>query len=165
MTASLVQSFADPSDPIYAVSQGSMQVLPSDHVVLGYGSVPTLKEFNPNGDTVLSVSWGRPKGVQSYRVNKAPWVGTPRTKPDVAACREGNQTSVFMSWNGATEHEMWVVHGGAVGGNLTEVARVEKSGFETVVEVPGVLGAVRVEASGKGIERGVSNVVTVDAAC
>ncbi|KNG47795.1 hypothetical protein TW65_05395 [Stemphylium lycopersici] len=165
MTATLLQELADPADTIYSVSQGNMQVLESGHIAMGYGSVPTLKEFDKDGNVVLTVRWGEAEDVQSYRDYKTVWVGKPTSKPDVFACKEGNRTSVYMSWNGATEHKAWTLFGGAVNGTLNQVAKVEKNGFETSASVADVLEFVRVEASGEGIDTGVSEVVSVVEAC
>ncbi|KAA8624964.1 Arylsulfotran-2 multi-domain protein [Pyrenophora tritici-repentis] len=165
MTATLLQELVDPDDTIYSVSQGNMEVLPSGNSVLGYGSVPTLKEFDKDGNVVLSVSWGEALAVQSYRDYKAEWVGKPSAKPDVFACRAHNGTEVYMSWNGATEHKTWTVFGGAVNGSLSEVVSVEKTGFETKASVEKMLMFVKVEASGEAIDTGVSNVVSVSGMC
>jgi hypothetical protein len=165
MTATLIQELADPDDTIYSVSQGSMQVLPSGNSIVGYGSVPTLKEFGKAGNVVLSVSWGAPSVVQSYRAYKSEWVGTPSAKPDVWACKASSGTEVYMSWNGATEHGMWTVFGAAGNVSLSKVVSVEKTGFETRAWVGRRLGYVRVEAKGEGIETGVSEVVGVDEVC
>ncbi|CAE7015097.1 hypothetical protein CFE70_002616 [Pyrenophora teres f. teres 0-1] len=165
MTATLLQELADPDDTIYSVSQGNMEVLPSGNSVLGYGSVPTLKEFDKAGNVVLSVSWGEAIAVQSYRDYKSEWVGKPSAKPDVFACNAGNATEVYMSWNGATEHKTWTVFGSAVNGSLSEVACVEKTGFETKASVAKLLKFVRVQASGEAIETGVSKTVGVSEVC
>jgi hypothetical protein len=165
MTASLLQELVDPDDAIYSVSQGNMEVLPSGNSILGYGSVPTLKEFDQNGNVVLSVSWGEAERVQSYRAYKAEWVGKPNTNPDVYACKASSGTEVFMSWNGATEHHTWTIFGGAVNGSLSKVISVDKAGFETKAVVEQTLGFVKVEASGKEIETGVSDVVAVSEMC
>jgi hypothetical protein len=165
MTATLLQELADPDDTLYSKSQGNMEVLPSGNSVLGYGSVPTLKEFDQAGNVVLSVSWGEAEAVQSYRDYKAEWVGKPSAKPDIFACKAGNETEVYMSWNGATEHKTWTVFGGAVNGSLSEVASVKKNGFETKASVAQKLGFVRVEANGEAIETGVSNTVGVSEVC
>lgn len=165
MTATLLQELVDPNHAIYAVSQGNMEVLPSGNIVLDYGSVPTLKEFDQAGKVVLSVSWGEAEAVQSYRGYKAEWVGKPRAKPVVFACKNGNVTEVYMSWNGATEHKTWTVFGAAVNGSLSEVASVDKTGFETKASVAQMLGAVRVEAIGEAIETGVSDIVGVSRMC
>jgi hypothetical protein len=165
MTASLLQELADPDDVIYSVSQGNMEVLPSGNIVMGYGSVPTLKEFDQDGNVVLTVSWGEAELVQSYRSYKAEWVGIPSSKPDVYACKTSNATEVYMSWNGATEYRTWTVFGGASNGSLSEVISVKKTGFETRAVVAQTLGFVKVEASGRDIETGVSDVVGVVEVC
>jgi hypothetical protein len=165
MTATLLQELADPDDTIYSVSQGNMEVTPSGNIVLGYGSVPTLKEFDEAGNVVLSVAWGEAKAVQSYRDYKAEWVGKPSAKPDVFACKAGNTTEVYMSWNGATEHRTWTVFGGAVNGSLSEVASVEKTGFETRAYVAKTLEFVEVEARGEAIEIGSSDIIGVSRVC
>jgi hypothetical protein len=165
MTASLLQEFADPDDVIYSVSQGNMEMLPSGNVVLGYGSVPTLKEFDQNGEVVLSVSWGKAEAVQSYRDYKAEWVGKPSTKPDVFACKAGNGTEVYMSWNGATEHKTWTVFAGTVNGSLSAVGSVNKTGFETTMVVAEAVAFVKVEATGEGIQVGNSDIIRVLEGC
>ncbi|KAI4621100.1 uncharacterized protein J4E87_006728 [Alternaria ethzedia] len=165
MTATLLQELADPDDVIYSVSQGNMEVLPSNHSIMGYGSVPALKEYDQDGNVVLTVKWGEPEKVQSYRAYKAEWVGKPSTKPDVYACKASNGTEVYMSWNGATEVDTWTVFGGAFNGTLSKVTSVEKSGFETKAALGEKLGFVRVEASGENIETGVSRVAAVSEMC
>jgi hypothetical protein len=165
MTATLLQEFVDPDDPIYSVSQGSMEVTPSNNIVLGYGSVPKLKEFDQAGNVVLDVSWGEAEAVQSYRAYKAEWVGKPSAKPEVFACKADIGTQVYMSWNGATEHNTWTVFGGTVNGSLSEVVSVERTGFETRAYVAKTLESVRVKARGKAIKTGVSEIVGVSRVC
>jgi len=165
MTATLIQELVDPDDTIYAVSQGNMEVLPSGHTVLGYGSVPTMKEFDAAGNVVLSVSWGAAKAVQSYRDTKAEWVGRPSASPNVFACKGENGTDVYMSWNGATQHKTWTVFGDVVNGILSEILSVEKNGFETRASTKQELSFVKVEASAEGEETGVSDVVGVIELC
>jgi hypothetical protein len=154
MTASLLQEFPDPNNEIFSISQGSMEMLLSGNVILCYGSEPTLKEFNQEGEVVLTVSWGETEGVQSYRDYKAEWVGKPRTKPDVFACKAEIGMEIYMSWNGATEHKTWTFFGGTGNGSLSAVASVGKTGFETMAVTTQVFGFVKVEASVEGIQSG-----------
>lgn len=167
MEATLVHELLDPADPVFAVSQGNMEVLGDGHSVLGYGSVPKLKEFDKNGSVVLDVQWGEPKLVQSYRDYKAEWIGKPSAPPSVFACQQktANETRVYMSWNGATEHQSWTVFGGTKEKDLAQKATAKRSGFETVVTVPHSLQFVKVEASGSGIETGVSSIFGVSEEC
>ncbi|KAF9885572.1 hypothetical protein FE257_012778 [Aspergillus nanangensis] len=159
----VVRQLEDPADPIYATSQGSTQHLPNGHSVMGYGAIPKIKEYSANGSVVLTAQFGPDNVVASYRGYKFPWVGAPNTVPDVVACvdRKGNQTNVYMSWNGATEHQLWKVEGGLTRDNLRGVGEVRKTGFETVAKVKGGIEWVQAEAVGMGIENGVSRVVAV----
>jgi hypothetical protein len=70
-----------------------------------------------------------------------------------------------MSWNGATEHKTWTVFGGMVNGGLSDVTSVERTGFETRAYVAKTLEAVRVEARGKAVKTGVSEMVGVSRVC
>lgn len=142
-----------------------MQVLPDNHVVMGYGSVPTMKEYNTMGDVVLSVAWGEAEAVQSYRTYKAPWVGKPSSKPDVFACWKENGTEVYMSWNGATDVQTWTVWGGATNETLSEVTSVGRSGFETKVVVGERFASLKAGASGEGIGMSASEIVAVARDC
>jgi hypothetical protein len=161
--ATLVKEISDPAEPIYAVSQGNHQLLSNGHSVVGYGSVPFLKEFNKDGTVVQTVKWGKAKEVQSYRSYKSEWVGTPLTLPDVFACSESNGTvNVYMSWNGATEHQSWNVLAGSSREGLEMQMTVSKTGFETSARLGGGARFVQVEAHGTEIGTGVSDVVTVE---
>ncbi|KAJ4293610.1 hypothetical protein N0V90_008893 [Kalmusia sp. IMI 367209] len=166
MEATLVQELFDPAQPLFALSQGDMQVLDDGHAVLGYGSVPTLKEFDKNGRVVMTVQWGEASLIQSYRDYKAVWIGKPTTQPQVFACRDqtNSTTSVYMSWNGATEHRSWTILAGT-GDRLETRAIVNRTGFETLATISGSEQSVQVEAHGNGIDTGVSDVITVDTLC
>ena len=164
---SLVQTLHDSRDEIFSTSQGNTQLLPGNHAIMGYGSNPKIKEYNPNGTCVMTAQFGLDAVVASYRAYRSPWVGVPKTLPDVFSCIEQgrSKTNVYMSWNGATEHKMWKVFGGANASDLSPVAAVRKTGFETVASIKGKLGYVQVEAHGLGIEKGVSKVVSVKGRC
>ncbi|KAJ4346808.1 uncharacterized protein N0V89_010740 [Didymosphaeria variabile] len=164
--ATLVKELYDPSEPIYAVSQGDHQLLSNGHSIMGYGSVPFLKEFDKHGNVVQTVKWGQAQAVQSYRTYKSQWVGTPSTRPDVFACAESNATtSVHMSWNGATEHQSWKVLAGSSREGLRNVTDVKKTGFETSASISGHAQFVQVEAHGDGIKTVASTVVAIAEAC
>ncbi|KAL0938209.1 uncharacterized protein CTRU02_207940 [Colletotrichum truncatum] len=165
--ASLKQEFIDPNDTIFAVSQGNMQVLNdgTGHVIVGYGSTPKIKEFNADGECVFTAQFGEDKLVQSYRNYRFPWVGKPYYPPKAFACGNGNQTEVYMSWNGATEHKKWAVFAGDDKNALSEKVAVEKSGFETKATFSGLAQFVKVEATGEDIPTGTSEVIEVVGKC
>lgn len=153
-TATLRTRYLNPSSPIFPTAQGSFQRLPNNNVFEGHGYVPILEEFSPNGTILTTFQFGhavpRPGGgfltsegavTLSYRSFKQPWIGCPRTKPDVVAKSIGPKeaahgTEVFISWNGATEVEAWEVHGGIE--TVSYMQTVEKRGFETRVNLSSV---------------------------
>lgn len=165
--ATLNQELLDPQDTIYAASQGNVQLLPNDHVIMGYGSTPKIKEYDPTGSCLMTAQFGPGDGtVFSYRAYRLPWVGRPTTPPSVFACMgQSNQTLVYMSWNGATEHEEWVAFAGSTHQTLGLVGKAKKTGFETVMSFPGHSRYVYVEAHGRGISAGRSEVVSSDSHC
>ncbi|KAJ5366474.1 hypothetical protein N7541_000415 [Penicillium brevicompactum] len=164
---SSLRALHDPSDEIYALSQGNTQLLPGGHAMMGYGSNPKIKEYNANGTCVMTAQFGEDGVIASYRAYRSPWVGIPTTAPDVFSCvdKSQNKTNVFMSWNGATEHKQWKIFGGTNHTDLSPVSVARSTGFETSVSVQAGLKYVRVEAHGRGIEKGVSKVAAVKHAC
>jgi hypothetical protein len=86
----------------------------------------------------------------SYRALVEPWVGKPLYPPVGAARSSGGKTSVYASWNGATQVVSWRVLAGASGSQLSAVATATKSGFETRIQVPGHYRSFRLQALGAG---------------
>lgn len=169
MTASALLTLTDPNETIYSRSQGSLQVLDNGNSLMGYGSTPRIKEYYPDGSLAMSVAFGGSDNtVFSYRAYRAEWVGNPRNPPKVYACQDSsaNQTQVYMSWNGATEHHAWSVFAGASEDALAFGALAVKTGFETNTTVPGFASYVRVEALGNvNSTYSVSEVTAVEEQC
>ncbi|KAI2779254.1 ASST-domain-containing protein [Daldinia loculata] len=168
MKATLSQEYIDPQDAIYAFSQGNVQQLEDGNVIMGYGSTPKIREFSPDGATLMTAQFGPGDGlVFSYRAYRLPWIGRPKSPPSVLACRNeaSNSTAVYMSWLGATEHNSWGIFAGDSNSSLTLTSQVEKTGFETVATIPGQVSLIRVEARGMGITGGVSHVVSSRSSC
>ncbi|ORY55678.1 ASST-domain-containing protein [Pseudomassariella vexata] len=166
--ANMTQEFIDPNEAIYSKSQGNMQVLENKNVLMGYGSTPKFKEFNANGSVVMDARFGYVEySVFSYRIFRQEWVGNPKTAPKVFACKDTatNQTEVYMSWNGATEHQSWNVYASATEENLSLAATVAKSGFETVAKIGGWAEYVSVEALGLNTTSKMSTVVSALTEC
>lgn len=165
-TATLLQQLVDPEDAIYSHSQGNVQLLDDGHVIMGYGSTPRIKEYNPDGSVAMSIKFGPAEGtVFSYRAYRLPWVGRPTTPPKAVACAEGNQTSVYMSWNGATEYTSWKVYAGASKLNLTLAAEPARTGFETSAVVGAGVQYVRADAYGLNGTLGSSELISVGSQC
>ncbi|KAI0141722.1 Arylsulfotransferase-domain-containing protein [Xylariaceae sp. FL1272] len=137
-----VARYMNPDKELYAVAQGSFQPLqgPGSHnnVFLGYGFIPYIQEFTSDGRSVQVIQFGEAVATPlSYRAFKEPWTGCPTTKPAVAVEKaSGNETNVYVSWNGATDVASWKVLGGNTNGTLHVLKQVSSTGFETTITVP-----------------------------
>lgn len=138
MTAELLQSFASYQHALSS-SQGSVEILPSGNVFVGWGSSAAWSEFAADGTLLCeahlaaskSFAWER---VKSYRVFKtSEWVGKPGWAP--SARLKGGK--VFVSWNGATEVRSWELQGRkSPDSEWTAVDETDKTGFEDVFATP-----------------------------
>ncbi|KAI1259051.1 Arylsulfotransferase-domain-containing protein [Xylariaceae sp. FL1019] len=144
MTATLLHDYHDPSNDHAADSQGSMQVM-DDRIVLGYGWLPFIKEFALDGTLLCDVEiapwiaarWGL---INTYRSFKAKhWVGRPLDPPSVYL--KPSEAQLFVSWNGATEVDRWVLEGAdweslhTGGETFTALDDVKKETFETSIYI------------------------------
>lgn len=73
---------------------------------------------------------------QNYAASKFNWVGLPKTVPTVAVDPE--EKAVYVSWNGATTVDAWVLQSGRIGDDDTwfDLLRVPKVHFETRISIP-----------------------------
>jgi hypothetical protein len=139
MTASLLQKFVHP-DKILNVSQGSVQLIPeTGNVLVGFGNSPTYVEYSATGEVLCSAHFAPHIAyelidfglVKSYRIFKSPWVGKPKTVPDVKV-KHGR---VYVSWNGATNVTDWRLEtANALEAKDDEFVTIQQSrrdGFET----------------------------------
>jgi hypothetical protein len=132
------------ASPLSAGSQGSTQILPNGNVLVGWGDQPYYTEFTAGGDVVLDARL--PDNTFSYRAYRAEWHGRPAEQPAVALeAAGGGATTVYASWNGATDVAVWVVLGGDTASELAPLGSRPWAGFETAIVVPGrpALMAVR----------------------
>jgi hypothetical protein len=143
-TATLVRSFVR-SPPLLSTSQGNAQLLPDGHVFVGWGSKPFATEFDRAGNMLFDLRFGVGR-VDSYRAFRFPWKGLPATRPTVAVKTEDERTTVYASWNGATEVARWRILAGDDASHLTPVATVARAGFETHVAVDSDASTFAVEA-------------------
>ena len=111
---------------------GSTQPLPNGNTFVGWGSQPFFSEYDPQGKLIFDVVLPRPD--LSYRATVQKWVGQPTYPPAGAAQLKDGKTTVYASWNGATEVASWKLLGGS-GGGAQALASAEKSGFETAIPV------------------------------
>ncbi|KAI0469700.1 Arylsulfotransferase-domain-containing protein [Xylariaceae sp. FL0804] len=146
---SLVREFYHPAG-VQTSAKGSYQTLDNGNVIVGYGTVPAIVEFKPNGEPVLEVQiapWSFTNNVQAalYRVFKHDWTLTPSTKPS-AVVKDGH---VYVSWNGATEVALWRLCGGQDGDSMAVLKTVPRSGFETAIEAIVLPAVLKLEAVDK----------------
>jgi hypothetical protein len=133
--------------PLLTNAQGSVQVLPDGNTFVGWGSAPYFTEFaTGSGRQLFSLHLKKP--LQSYRGFRFPWWGQPKTPPSVAASAKGSQTSVFASWNGATNVSAWQVLAGSSTdlSSMSKVGKFPKTYFETTMTVPSNQRYIAVQA-------------------
>ena len=75
-----------------------------------------------------------------------PWAGMPLSAPVGAVRSSAGKTTVYASWNGATQVVSWRVLAAGGAGKLTAVATSAKSGFETDVAVPAGYSSFQLQA-------------------
>src|SRR5205823_2845984 len=132
-TASLVASYAH-SPNLFVAFLGSMQLLPGGNALVGWGSQPFFSEYSKSRRQLLDVSF--PGKDQSYRaLFTSSWVGTPSYPPSGAVRTSGGRTTVYASWNGATQVARWAVLGGSSASRLKRVATKARTGFESSISL------------------------------
>ena len=168
MSVTLDKAYVAP-ESYSSVSQGSVQPLANGNVFMGYGSNPAFIEYTHDGEAVWDVQFGiiGNATVQSYRAYKQDWAAYPSWNPSIAATGNGtDNTTVYMSWNGATEIKTWAVLSSDSSSqlfNTTDLWRnVTKAGFETNVTVGTGHRYVRAAAlTAEGKVLGATDVVDV----
>src|SRR4029077_12083952 len=115
-------------------------------------------EYSRSGSALLEVRF--PGKDQSYRaLFTSTWVGTPYYPPKGALRRAHGQTTVYMSWNGATGVTRWQVLAATSNKLMHPVATVRKVGFETAIALKGSYSFFEVRAlRGRGQVIGDSGV-------
>jgi hypothetical protein len=132
-TAELVREYGH--GDFLAPSQGSVQNLPGRHVLVGWGSQPRLSEYDPDGDLLFDASFYGTN--QSYRAYRHQWTGRPAEGPAAIARTVEGETTVYASWNGATEVARWRLLAGPQSSALETLVTVEREGFETAIAAGG----------------------------
>ncbi len=113
--------------------EGNYQQLDRGHSFIGWGSQPYFTEFDSRGRQVFD---GRFTGLtSSYRAYRFDWSGTPQTRPAVSASSSSKATTVYVSWNGATNVTSWQVLAGRSAGSLQPAKSAAKDGFETAITI------------------------------
>jgi hypothetical protein len=144
--AQLVSSLTHRDPPLLAASQGNMQTLPGGNSVIGYGGVPAISEYAPNGTLLFDAH--QPYDMSFYRAFRFPWSALPASPPTVLAALNdtGEETVVHASWNGATGVASWRVLAGKTAGSLKQQAQIPVAGFESSTTLPRKYAYIAVQA-------------------
>jgi hypothetical protein len=149
--ATLVRAYAHRPEVVLSHFLGNAQLLGNGGMFVGWGGSPYMTEFTEGG--AIAFDARLPRGGQSYRAFRFPWVGRPAGRPALVA-REG---VLHASWNGATEVLSW---------QLVEDGRrtttVPRAGFETQLTAgPGTRQVAVAALDAHGAELGTSGTVSL----
>ncbi len=144
-TVALRNAYPNPQR-LLSGAMGSVQILPSGRVLVGWGVESHTSEFAADGS--LRFDAALPGGTYSYRGLWLDWMGTPGHRPVLAAqrSRTSDGTLVFASWNGATEVSGWEVNAGARRDGLRPLGVARRHGFETGIALHPALRFASVSA-------------------
>ncbi|HEX2703517.1 MAG TPA: MFS transporter [Solirubrobacteraceae bacterium] len=160
-TATLVSQYGQARNE-NADYMGDVQPLSNGNVFVGWGSRPFLSEYSKSGKVLLDGYF--PGSDLSYRAEVESWVGLPLTRPSGAARRANGKTTVYASWNGATQVASWRVLAGPSASRLTVAANTRDSGFQTAIALRSSSGTFELEAlSASGRVLGTSKPFTAPA--
>ena len=112
-------------------SQGNSERLPGGDLFVGWGRIGRFSEFSADGKLLFDATL--PPGYDSYRAYRFPWTGDPSTSPTASARRDGPDTVVDASWNGATDVASWQILAGPDPGALKPIASIAWDGLDTTV--------------------------------
>jgi EmrB/QacA subfamily drug resistance transporter len=110
---------------------GSTQPLDGGGAFVGWGSQSNFSMFDGSRKMILDVVLPRPD--ITYRATVDKWVGMPLYPPVGAAHVKDGKTTVYASWNGATQVASWRVMAGPGADSLTAIGTADRSGFETAI--------------------------------
>jgi hypothetical protein len=97
-------------------SRGGLQRTPGCNMIIAWGQNPMYTEYTADGELVMDIQRGQVLPLEhgiseiiTYRIWKGDWVGSPSWKPNISCNQDDKGTSVYVSWNGATEVHSWVL--------------------------------------------------------
>jgi len=123
---------------------GDTEPLANGNTFVGWGSAPYFTEYSAAGKPLLEAEF--PGSDLSYRSMVERWVGLPLSPPAGATRQADGRTTVYASWNGATQVVSWRVLAGAGAGRLAAVSTTARSGFETAIPVGASYNSFEVQA-------------------
>lgn len=133
-TATLAWEYRNSPDT-YSFAAGNAQRLPSGNTVVGWGNGrPALTETTPAGEKAFQLTFAD-SGFISYRSFRFPWAGIPIWPPSLVMQPTAEGVQLAFSWNGATDVVGYEVYAGLSPHTPIFVTEVEKTGFETRLEI------------------------------
>ncbi|MCJ1404213.1 hypothetical protein MMC11_007438 [Xylographa trunciseda] len=165
MTGQVVERYPQPQG-MYGSWFGSVQFLLNGDRFVGWGGQRTFSQHSQDGELMYHAEISSDADpTWSYRAFKGPWTGRPTTRPDLFTYSWTCfwNTTMYASWNGATEVARWRFYGSlSVSGVFTIVAVVAKESFETRAIAPVFASYAYVEALHRdGSVLGSSKIVQV----
>ena len=112
LTVRMINEWYHPQGLISA-SRGGVQRLPSGNIAVAWGQNPMYTEHDSQGNVVMDVQRGQVPGeglgtindLITYRIWKGQWDASPPWGPNISAFDK----NIFISWNGATKVDQWVL--------------------------------------------------------
>lgn len=133
-TGQVLERYVQP-EGMFGVMFGSVDFLTNGDRFIGWGGQRSLSRYRQNNELVFHAELAdAAMPTFSYRASTGPWIGLPTTKPDVFSyswtCAW--QTTMYASWNGATEVRAWRFFGSvSASGPFKLASVVDRVGFET----------------------------------
>jgi EmrB/QacA subfamily drug resistance transporter len=146
-TATLVAQYTG-GDEFETEYMGDTQPLANGNAFVGWGSEPYFSEYSPSGKLLLEGKF--PGNDLSYRSMVEQWVGLPLSPPVGVARQTDGRSTVYVSWNGATQVVSWRLLAGSSASRLAALSTTAKSGFETAIPVSQSYKSFEIEALDAG---------------
>jgi hypothetical protein len=150
MTARVLRRYNRPDNQLTRL-RGNAQVLPNNHMFVGWSQQGYISEHSPEGDVLMTAKFESER-FSTYRAYKFPFVGRPSAPPDLVANVWGTDeshmvTTVYVSWNGATDVASWNFHARAQeNGYPVFVGSTNKTDFESMHILSGYLDFITADA-------------------
>ncbi|KAK2768247.1 hypothetical protein FQN54_000099 [Arachnomyces sp. PD_36] len=140
MTATKVREYAPPGKSMSSSSQGNLQLLPNNNVMMGWGNNAYVSEHDEEGN-LLFWGWLSTGRMMNYRAQKFHWIADPTDIPALWTYanseKHESQLTLYVSWNGATKVRKWKFYCSQdPDGPFTAFEPIPKQGFETTVVNP-----------------------------
>ncbi len=132
-TATRVRQF-DHSPALMSGYEGSVEPLSNGDTFIGWGAQPYFSEYDARGRQIFDARFVATD--PTYTAWRSSWHASPITSPAVTVHRSGRRSTVYVSWNGATDVKYWLLLGASSSKPLKAVVTARARGFETAISAP-----------------------------